>query len=359
VAALSLRAEDLDLHLRDPFTISRGTEEVAHNVLVSLARDGGPAAPIGRGEAAPSAHYGERRSTVRAFLQDMVAAGGADMFAGAPEGLHAPAFETLHRRLDGFTQLNPAAKAAVDMAVYDLLGKQHGLPVWAMLGADPAAAPQTSFTIGIDTPQRMAQKTRAAAAYPVLKVKVGTPRDAENLAAIREVAPQARIRVDANGAWTAKQAIAAIRELEHFGLEFVEQPCAGPDLDGLRLVREHVHLPILADESCVVAADVPRVASCVDGINIKLMKCGGIYPALQLIFAARAHGLLTMLGCMIESSLAITAAAHLSPLVDFADLDGHLLVSDDPFSGVAVQDGRLVLPQGPGLGVRRVAGDEP
>jgi L-alanine-DL-glutamate epimerase-like enolase superfamily enzyme len=271
-------------------------------------------------------------------------------------------------------RLNPAAKAAVDMAAYDLLGQRHGLPVWALLGADSALAPRTSFTIGIDTPERMAQKTQAALAHlyptydaatgsgpatPILKVKVGTPRDGENLQAIRRVAPHAVIRVDANGAWTAKEAIAAIRELETFGLEFVEQPCAAADLEGLRLVRERAHLPILADESCVVATDVPRAAPCVDGINIKLMKCGGIFPALQLIFAARAHGLRTMLGCMIESSVAITAAAHLSPFVDYADLDGHLLVVDDPFAGVAVQDGRLVLPTVPGLGVRRAAGGAP
>ena len=356
MSGTALRLGDLDLHLRDPFTISRGTEEVAYNVLVRLSGGAADPALVGYGEAAPSPHYGEHRSTVRAYLQELIGPVGEDLFALPAAGEFAlPALDTLHWRLDRVAYLNPAAKAAVDMAVYDLLGKRHGMPVYAMVGADPAQAPLTSYTIGIDTPERMAHKTLAAAAYPVLKVKVGTPCDGDNLTAIRRVAPTARIRVDANGAWTAKQAIAAIGELEAFGLEFVEQPCAGHDLEGMRMVRQRVHLPIFADESCVVPADVPRVADCVDGINIKLMKCGGIYPALQLIFLARAHGLQTMLGCMIESSLAITAAAHLSPLVDYADLDGHLLIAADPFSGVTVQQGRLVLPSGPGLGVQPLA----
>ena len=367
MAGLHLHARDLDLHLSDPFTISRGTQDVAHNVLVRLSSPDDPAEQSGLGEAAPSSHYGEWRASVNAYLRE-VNESGRDVFGveGAGPASLVP-FDDLHRRLEQIAHLNPAAKAAVDMAVYDLLGKRHGLPVWAMLGASPTRAPQTSFTIGIDTPERMAEKTRAALARlypawavptgggapgaPILKVKVGTPRDGENLEAIRRAAPHARLRVDANAAWTAKEAIAAIRDLESFNLEFVEQPCAGHDLEGMRLVRERVHLPIIADESCVVLHDVQRVAACVDGINIKLMKCGGIYPALQMIFAARALGLRTMLGCMIESSVAITAAAHLSPLVDYADLDGHLLVGDDPYRGVIVEEGRLILPAAPGLGL--------
>jgi L-alanine-DL-glutamate epimerase-like enolase superfamily enzyme len=158
--------------------------------------------------------------------------------------------------------------------------------------------------------------------------------------------------VDANAAWTAKEAIRIITRLEPLGVEFVEQPVAASDLAGMRLVRENVPLPIIADESCVTLDDVPRLVDCADGINIKLMKCGGLSPALALIHAARAHHLKVMLGCMIESSLAITAAAHLSPLVDYADLDGALLIRDDPFDGVHVEQGKLILPSRPGLGVR-------
>jgi L-alanine-DL-glutamate epimerase-like enolase superfamily enzyme len=238
------------------------------------------------------------------------------------------------------------------MALYDLLGKRLGAPVYQLLGLNPERTPLTSFTIGIDEPAAMARKAaEAAKQYPILKIKVGTGHDSEIVRAIRE-ATDATLRVDANAAWTPKEAIRVIRELEPYNIEFVEQPLHPADLDGLRFVREHVNLPIIADESCVSESDIPRLVGAVDGINIKLMKCGGIHHALRMIHTARAHHLKVMLGCMIESSLAITAAAHLSPLVDYADLDGHLLVSDDPYEGVRVEQGKLILPERAGLGVR-------
>jgi L-alanine-DL-glutamate epimerase-like enolase superfamily enzyme len=254
--------------------------------------------------------------------------------------------------MDELARLNPAAKAAIDMAAYDLLGKRLNAPIYEILGLDPAATPRTSFTIGIDAPEVMGRKAAEASQYPILKVKVGTARDEANLEAIRRVRPDAVIRVDANAAWTAKQAVERIEALTIFDLEFVEQPVNGDDLEALGMVRQSVSLPVIADESCIVPADVPKVAPYVDGINIKLMKCGGIYPALQMIFLARAHHLQIMMGCMIESSLAITAAAHLSPLIDYADLDGQLLIDDDPYIGVRVENGKLVLPDAPGLGVQ-------
>jgi L-alanine-DL-glutamate epimerase-like enolase superfamily enzyme len=198
----------------------------------------------------------------------------------------------------------------------------------------------------------MARKAAEARQYPILKVKVGTPRDRENLEAIRAERPNAVIRVDANEAWSPKEAVQRIEQIAEYRLEFVEQPVAGTDLAGLGYVRSAVSLPVIADESCIVPPDVPRVAPYVDGINIKLMKCGGIYPALQMIHLARAHHLKVMMGCMIESSIAITAAAHLSPLIDFADLDGNLLVDDDPYRGVTVEDGKLILSDSPGLGLQ-------
>ncbi|HEX5570613.1 MAG TPA: dipeptide epimerase, partial [Ktedonobacterales bacterium] len=247
---------------------------------------------------------------------------------------------------------NAAAKASVDMALYDLLGKRLGAPVYQLLGLNPDRAPLTSFTIGIDEPAVMARKAKEAAkTYKVLKIKIGTERDLETVRAIRE-ATDVTLRVDANAAWTPKQAIRRIRELEPYDIEFVEQPLPPTDLEGIRFVREHVALPIIVDESCVTESDIPGLVGAVDGINIKLMKCGGIHHALRMIHTARAHHLKVMLGCMIESSLAITAAAHISPLVDYADLDGHLLISDDPWEGVAVEEGRLVLPERAGLGVR-------
>ncbi len=339
---MDLSFETLDLKLHFPFTISRGTQFIADNVQVRLT-DGDC---TGLGEAAPSEHYGELQGSVLAFL-DRLRPRLADA-SNLP--IHA-----LHAFMNETARLNPAAKAAVDMALYDLLGKRLGVPVYTILGLDPTCTPRSSFTIGIDTPEIMAQKAAEARQYPILKVKVGTSHDHANLQAIRDQRPDAIIRLDANEAWTPKEAIKRIAELAPYDLEFVEQPVAGHDLQGLGYVRQSVSLPVIADESCVVPVDVPRVAPYADGINIKLMKCGGIYPALQMIHLARAHHLKVMMGCMIESSIAITAAAHLAPLLDYADLDGNLLIEDDPQRGVTVENGKLTLPQGPGLGLQPAA----
>jgi L-alanine-DL-glutamate epimerase-like enolase superfamily enzyme len=333
---MDLAYEALTLKLHHPFTIARGTQLVANNVQVALT-DGDT---TGIGEAAPSEHYGELQGTVCVALSYL-----------APE-LDTPfPISVLHEVMEHAIHLNPSAKAAVDMATYDLLGKRLGAPVYQILGLDPGRTPRTSFTIGIDTPEIMARKAEEARDYPILKVKVGTDDDASNLEAVRSARPDAVIRVDGNEAWSAKEAVQRIEEILPFDLEFVEQPVPARDLEGLAYVRENMPIPIIADESCIVPADVPVVAPYVDGINIKLMKCGGIYPALQMIHLAQSLNLKIMMGCMIESSLSITAAAHLSPLLDYADLDGQLLIDDDPFLGVTVEDGRLVLPDRPGLGV--------
>jgi L-Ala-D/L-Glu epimerase len=335
---MDLTAHTLDLTLTTPFRISRSVQTLAHNVLTRIDAEG----LEGIGEAAPSGFYGERRESVFMALSDF--------------GEHIEAdpnlIEDIVMAMDRRLHANAAAKASVDMALYDLLGKRLGAPVYQLLGLNPDRTPLTSFTIGIDEPAVMARKAaEAAKRYPVLKIKVGTDHDLEIVRAIRE-ATDATLRVDANAAWTPKQAIRVIRELEPYNLEFVEQPLEPTDLEGLRFVREHVTLPIIADESCETESDIPKLVGVVDGINIKLMKCGGIHHALRMIHTARAHHLKVMLGCMIESSLAITAAAHLSPLVDYADLDGNLLVSDDPWEGVQVEQGKLILPDRAGLGVR-------
>ncbi|MEW6232443.1 MAG: dipeptide epimerase [Chloroflexota bacterium] len=336
---MKLTFEPLDLMLEMPFTIARGTSLQAENVLVQLESEG----LRGVGEAGPSTFYGEDRGTVLAALATFSGQLGRDPFA----------VEAILATLDRVLRHNSAAKAAVDMALHDLMGKILAVPLYRLFGLDRAATPRTSFTIGIDTPEVMAQKAQVAGAYPVLKVKVGTDDDEARLRAIRQVRPDAVIRVDANAAWAPRQAIQSIQRLAAYDLEFVEQPVAAGDLEGLCLVRQNSPLPIFADESCVVAQDIPRVADAVDGIVIKLMKCGGPRRALEMIHVARAHNLKVMLGCMVESSVGITAAAHLSPLVDYADLDGNLLLKNDPFEGVRVEQGRLVLPQGPGLGVER------
>lgn len=244
-----------------------------------------------------------------------------------------------------------ATVAAVDAAIHDWIGKRHNISTVEWLGLNPAKHPLTSFTIGIDDAERVAAKTREADEFPILKVKVGTPEGDEALRVIRRIAPDKSIRVDANMGWTVRQALDALPKLRTAGVEFVEQPLPANDFDGLRQLREAAILPIIADESCVQPADVVRLAGCVDGINIKLGKCGGIRPALRMIHLAKAYKMKIMLGCMIESSLGIAAAAQLAPLVDWLDLDGHLLISNDPFTGIDGRRGKLRIGGSPGLGV--------
>lgn len=338
---LRLTHETLELRLREPFRISRGVQTVARPVLAHVS-DG---EFEGEGEAAPSSFYGETGDTVRACL-DLF----ADLLGDSPFAL-----QTIVEQLDARIRLNSAAKAAVECALHDLIGKRLGIPAYRLLCLDPARTPQTSFTIGIAEPEEMARKATAAACYPILKVKVGTPNDEAQLRAVRAARPDARIRVDANGGWpTPRAAALAIERLARFDLQFVEQPIAPGDPAALRWLRDHSPLPIFADESCVTAADVHQLAGAVDGVVVKLAKCGGLRAAMRQIQAAHLHGMEVMLGCMIESSAGITAAAHLSPLVEYADLDGNLLVTDDPFLGVTVDDGKLVLPDQPGLGLMRV-----
>jgi L-alanine-DL-glutamate epimerase-like enolase superfamily enzyme len=221
-----------------------------------------------------------------------------------------------------------------------------------MWGLDPAQAPRSTFTIGLDTPEKIRAKVKEAAEYPVLKVKLGTDRDVEILRAIRETTDR-EIRVDANCGWTVKRAIAMLPVLQEFGVTVLEQPLPPDQLDGLGEVTRRSSIPVIADESCETATDIPRLVGKVDGINIKLAKCGGLREALRMIAVARAHGMVVMVGCMIESSLAITAAAHFTPLVDIVDLDGAALLANDPFVGATIAGGQVTLPDGPGLGVRK------
>jgi L-alanine-DL-glutamate epimerase-like enolase superfamily enzyme len=224
-----------------------------------------------------------------------------------------------------------------------------------MLGLNPARAPRSSFTIAIAAPDELRRKVLEAASYPILKVKLGGERDEESLRVIRDAAPNATLRVDANAGWTAKHTLRMMDCLVAHRVEFVEQPLPPHDLEGLKFVRDRSPLPIIADESCLVATDIPRLAGVVDGINIKLAKCGGPREAIKMAATARAHGMLVMMGCMIESSLGISAAAHLAPLLDYADLDGAALLGDDPFRGASIDGGVIAIPDAPGLGVTRVA----
>lgn len=334
---MELHAQSLNLPLAAPFRISRSVQHNAHNLLVRVLHDD----LAGYGEAAPRTYYGETQATALAAIEQYAGHLGDDPFA----------IEATMARLERLLHRNASVRAAIDMALYDLVGKKLGIPVYRLLGLSPSHLPHTSYTIPIDTPAEMAKKAVLARDYPILKIKLGTRHDVEIIKEIRDVT-NAVLRVDANAAWTVKEAIQMSERLAPYHIEMIEQPIPPGDLAGMKLIRDRSTIPIFADESCETVADIPRLAGVVDGINLKLVKCGGISSALKLIHAARAHGLQIMIGCMIESSLGITAAAHLAPLVDYLDLDGALLLADDPFVGVEIIEGQLMLPDEPGLGVR-------
>ncbi len=337
---MRLRHNAIDLQLRHTFRLARGDSDSRRVLIVEIEHDG----LIGRGEAAPIARYGQDAESAARAAEAMVAQIGDPWV-----------FESAAGRVAIVGQ--PAAEAAVDMALRDLAGKRLGAPLYRMMGIDKGTMPVTSFTIGMDTPEIIEQKVREAESYEVLKVKLGSPDDRRMLETVRKVT-DCPIRVDANEGWTLEDALARLEWLQDLGVEFVEQPLPAGQLAEMRELKRQSPLPLMADESVGRAEDIPRLAEAFDGINIKLMKCGGLGEALRMIHVARAHGLKIMLGCMVETSMAITAAAHIAPLVDYVDLDGNLLITNDPFIGAEVFEGKLVLPSEPGLGVRdRQEGD--
>ncbi|MFB6250911.1 MAG: dipeptide epimerase [Halobellus sp.] len=331
---LTTNFERVTLPLADEFTIARGTQTDAENVVVRITDGEGR---TGVGAAAPATHYGETVETVEAVLPDLLEVVES---VGDPH-----ASQRIERACRAVVGDNPAAHAAVDVALADLAATRLGVPLYRQWGLDSARTPKTSYTIGLDDTERMREKTQeaVAAGYDVLKVKLGTERDAEIVAAVREAAPEARLRVDANEAWTPREAVETIGELVAQDVEFVEQPVPADDPEGLQFVYGRAALPIAADESCVRLPDVPAVADRVDIVNLKLMKCGSLREATQMIHAARAHGLEVMLGCMIETNASIAAACHLAPLVDYADLDGALLLEADEFAGVPTTGSEICL----------------
>jgi L-alanine-DL-glutamate epimerase-like enolase superfamily enzyme len=331
----------MNLKLRHTFTIARSSEDWARNVLVKL-RCGSLES---LGEASPQLFYGQsQQGCLKALLRMAPLLRDADPF-----DLEA----TLARLRQRFPK-EPSAIAAIDIALHDLICKKLGLPLWKYWGLDPAKTPQTSFTIGIDTLQKVAQKVAEAEKYPVLKIKVGVASDLEIMREVRKLAPKKTLRVDANCGWTVREAIRKAKVLERLGVEFIEQPVPAGNNAALKKIRDHIGLPLMTDESSLTPSDIPPLRGCVDGINVKLVKCGGLREAFRMIDTARACGLRIMIGCMIESSVLITAAAHLTPLLDYADLDGNLLITNDPFRGVRVdKNARLLLPKAPGLGLTR------
>jgi L-alanine-DL-glutamate epimerase-like enolase superfamily enzyme len=337
-----LNAEPLNLTLRHTFSTSRSSSKIAENVLVRL-RDG---SHEGFGEAAPIRYYGQSQATcLRALGRMARIVANYDPFE----------IDAILAELRAKFPKEPSAIAAVDIALHDLISKKMNLPLWKYWGLDPSKTPRTSFTIGIDTLEKVVTKIAEAEKYPVLKIKVGGAGDMDVMREVRKLAPKKVLRVDANCGWTVKEAIAKAKILEKLGVEFIEQPLPPGNNAALKKIKNAIGLPLMTDESSLVPEDVPPLRGCVDGINIKLVKCGGLREGLKMVHAARACGLRIMFGCMIESSVLISAAAQLTPLADYADLDGNLLISDDPFCGVGIdKNAKLLLPNSPGLGLTRV-----
>jgi L-alanine-DL-glutamate epimerase-like enolase superfamily enzyme len=339
---MKLTWETFTIRAKHPFRISRSVKQDVERVWVRIVDEG----LEGWGEADPLAYYGETAGTVVAALERMrpVIEAAAD-----PDRL-----ETIEKDLKAAIGHNGSARAAVSAALHDLAGKRAGLPLWKLWGLDPATAPESSFTIGIDEPEVLRRKVAEASDFGILKVKLGTDRDEEILSTIRDAAdPETVIRVDANAAWSAREAVERVAMLAEYGVEFVEQPLHPADREGYRFLHGRSALPIVADESCVDSADVPRLVGLVDGINIKLSKCGGPREALRMIHTARSCGLSVMMGCMLESSLGIAPAAHIASLLDYADLDGAALLAEDPFTGPGLHGAEIQVGEEPGLGVAR------
>ena len=335
-----MAAETFRIKLRHTWTTTMSSSEYRDVIYTRYTRDG----VTGYGEGAPIVRYKETAADgVRAIQSLWPRLGNTD------PRYYSKLLSEVFGKLEG----QWAAKAAIDIALMDWTGKKLGVPLYRLFGLDPSDAPVTTFSIGIDTPDMTRKKVLEAEPYPILKIKVGLDKDEGTLEAVRSVTKKP-IRPDANEGFKSKEeAVRKINWLESLGAELIEQPLPAHMLEEQKWVRSRVHIPILADEACLHPEDVPKIAGAYDGIVVKLDKAGGTLKALEMIRMAKSLGLKVMLGCMVSTSVSITAAAHLSPLVDYADLDGNLLISNDPFRGVRVERGKLLLPSAPGLGLSK------
>jgi L-Ala-D/L-Glu epimerase len=335
---MKLALTDLHLPLRHPFTITHGTTTVKHNLLVTLS-DG---THTGCGEGAGSFAY--RAFTAESMRADLEKA--RSLIEGTPLETPESFWQTMLPALGH----NRFALCALDQAAHDLWGKRLGQPVWQLWGLNVDHFPPSSYTIGIDTIDTMTAKLREFPGWPVYKIKLGTAQDVEIVRALRQHT-DAVFRVDANTAWTPEQTIASAPELRELGVEFIEQPLAAGDWTGMKRIMAECALPVIADESCLTEEDVEKCAGHFHGINIKLSKAGGLTPARRMVAKARALGLRVMTGCMCESTVGISAAAMLLPLLDYADMDGAALLAGDVADGVRMENGRARFPAVPGTGV--------
>jgi L-Ala-D/L-Glu epimerase len=346
---LSVTHEVLSLALRDPFRIARSDHADAQQittVLLELRHDAYPDL-VGVGEGYPDRFYGETPSTMASVFGLLLERVEQKAFEPTVYWLRL-ADEVMARAIRG----HGAAKCALDIAMHDLTGKILGIPVHELLGL-PGESPPTDFTIGIDEPPVVAERARRAADFPALKIKCGGPQDVATLRAVREVF-DGPIRVDANTGWTRETAIELLPELIDLGVELIEQPFRARAYSDLAWLQERSSLPIVADESAVTEEDLDALEGVVAGVNVKLAKVGGIGPARRMLDAARSRGFRTFVGCMEETSVGIAASAVVASLAEWVDLDGNLLLADDPFEGLELgPDKRWRLADRPGLGLKR------
>ena len=332
---MQLKLHPLKLDLKRPFTIAYGTFHYREALVVELIDQG----LSGFGEATAISYYGKNITDFIAVLE------ANRTFIEQGTFSHPSEF---HQQLNLYLQDYPFVQCALDVAAYDLWAKRMGLPLYQAWNLSIANLIETNFTIGIDTIPQMVEQIQETN-FPIYKIKLGTPEDIAIIETLR-THTNAIFRVDANGAWAVEETIQNARKLKKLGVEFIEQPLTKDNWEGMKEVYRHSVLPIIADESCQIRADVARCHQHFHGVNIKLMKCGGITPALKMIAEAKALGLKVMLGCMTESSIGISAIAHLSPLLDYVDMDGALLLANDPAIGVRIQKGKIVFSEENGLG---------
>ncbi len=344
---MSLTFFPYELKMRHVFTVASYSRSTTPDIQVELSYDG----LTGYGEACMPPYLARELGTVDSVMQFL-----ARVATRIGDFSDPFQMEEILGEIDRMDDGNAAGKAAVDIALHDLVGKLMGQPWYRIWGLNPAKAPDTTFTIGIDTPEVVREKTRECAArFNILKVKVGLDSDRDMIQAIRSVTTLP-LAVDANQGWKDRQqAIDMIHWLHEQGVVMVEQPMPKTQLDDIAWLTERSPVPIFADESVQRLSDIARLQGAFSGINIKLMKCTGMREAWKMVQATRALGMKVMLGCMTETSCGISAAAQLSPAVDFADLDGNLLIANDRFRGVEVVKGRLTLPAGAGIGVTPVS----
>ncbi|MDJ0573560.1 MAG: dipeptide epimerase [Xenococcaceae cyanobacterium MO_234.B1] len=349
---MKIKVNTFTVHKKFPLQISRGTTSETTNIWLKIAAEG----IEGWGEASPfsivkNQRVKNQRITTEQLLQEIKSA------IPYIQGFHPWQRQEIAVKLNQLS-LSSGVKAAIDTALHDWLGKKAGLPLWQLWGLDIKKIQPISVTVGINTPEAAIKRVRdwqATIAVKILKLKLGNPlgiaADKAMVEAVKSVAPDIRLTVDANGGWSLQDAIAMSQWLSNQGVEYIEQPLPVGEESNLATLSSNSPLPIFVDESCFTSADIPKLAYSIAGVNLKIMKTGGLTEAMQAIHTAKACGLKVMFGCYSDSSLANTAMAHLSPLADYLDLDSHLNLLDDPFRGAIVEDGILLPNNNPGLGV--------